>query len=115
MRRGAPLCPRNAAERALWAVQALWVFVPLLGAFLAHGLVLRFGWFRSLAKPIDGGATFRGKRVFGDNKTWRGALVMASGVIVFACALSYVPGYWSKLPGSIQRAGAPVFGLLLGL
>jgi hypothetical protein len=96
-------------------VQALWVFVPLLGAFFAHAPVLRFGWFRSLARPMDLGATFRGKRVFGDNKTWRGAIVMTVGVVVFACALSFVPGYWSKLPGSICRAVAPAFGFLLGL
>lgn len=37
----------------------------------------------SLAKPIDGGRTFRGKRIFGDHKTWRGIVV---GILTGTCA-----------------------------
>src|SRR5205814_475459 len=37
-------------------------------------------------RPIDDGATFRGRRLFGDNKTWRGvACAVAGGV---ACAVA---------------------------
>ena len=96
-------------------MEAVWVFLPLLGAFLLHAPVLRFNLFAALAIPIDRGATVRGRRVFGDNKTWRGAIVMICGVVAFACLLAQVPSYWSKLPAGIQRGGPFVFGLLLGL
>jgi hypothetical protein len=96
-------------------VEVVWVFLPLLGAFLAHAPVLRFGLLPRLARPIDGGATFRGRRIFGGNKTWRGAIVMTSGVVAAACLLAEVPAYWSKLPEGIQHSGPFVFGLLLGL
>jgi hypothetical protein len=59
--------------------------------------------------------TFRGRRIFGDNKTLRGAIVMTTGVTVFACLLAEVPAYWSSLPEGIQHGGPFVFGLLLGL
>lgn len=96
-------------------MQILWVFAPVLGAFLAHAPVLRFGLFPGLARPIDGGATWRGNRVFGDNKTWRGALVMTAGIVAFTFLFSRFPDYWSRLPAGIRSAGWLRFGLLLGL
>jgi hypothetical protein len=49
--------------------RALWVFLPVLGAYLAHAPVLRFDLLPSLKCPLDGGATFRGRRLLGDNKS----------------------------------------------
>jgi CDP-2,3-bis-(O-geranylgeranyl)-sn-glycerol synthase len=58
-------------------LQVLWFFVP---AYLANmSPVLVQGWFQRLATPIDDGRSFRGKRVLGDHKTWRGLLV---GIVV---------------------------------
>lgn len=37
--------------------------------------VLLQNHFHALNKPIDGGKTWRGKRLFGDHKTWRGLFV----------------------------------------
>ena len=42
-------------------------------------------WFKSprsarFALPLDGGRTFRGRRLFGSNKTWKGFVVMVPGV-----------------------------------
>lgn len=82
---------------------------------MAHAPVLRFNLLSRLARPIDGGRTVRGRRIFGDNETWRGALVMTSGVVVLACLLARVAAYWSRLPPSIQRIGPLLFGWLLGL
>ena len=91
------------------------LFLPLVGSFLAHAPVIRFDWFKALKHPLDGGATFRGRRVFGDNKSWRGALVMAGGALVCALLLSRWPWYWSRLPAPIQSAGPLVFGASSGL
>ena len=95
-------------------VRTLLLFLPLVGALLLHAPVLRFELLRSLKHPIDGGRTLRGRRVFGDNKTWRGALVMLSGTVLAAVLLSNIRAYWTLLPVPIQEAGPWRFGLLLG-
>jgi hypothetical protein len=104
-----------AAVLSSLRMSALWIFLPILGALIVHAPVLRFDLFPSWRRPLDGGATFRGHRIFGDNKTWRGVAAMFSGVVLFAVVLSHVPAYWSKLPGEIQRAGGLTLGALVGL
>jgi CDP-diglyceride synthetase len=96
-------------------MSALWVFVPVLGAPIAHAPVLTFDLFKGLKRPLDLGATFRGRRLFGDNKTWRGALFMTGGVVAAAALLSLWPWYWHHLPDGIQDAGPWLYGVLLGL
>jgi len=55
---------------------ALFLTVAFIVAGLAHSAWLRTSASRRLLLPIDGGARFRGKRVFGENKTVRGFVVM---------------------------------------
>jgi CDP-2,3-bis-(O-geranylgeranyl)-sn-glycerol synthase len=92
----------------------LWVIAPVLGAYLAHAPVLRFDLLRQLARPIDGGATLRGRRVFGDNKTWRGAIVMSAGVLMATLLLSLWPTCYCQWPANV-RSHRVLFGLLLAL
>jgi CDP-2,3-bis-(O-geranylgeranyl)-sn-glycerol synthase len=47
--------------------------------FACHGLCIKTGFLRALALPIDAGAHFRRRRLFGENKTWRGIVVVAIG------------------------------------
>jgi CDP-2,3-bis-(O-geranylgeranyl)-sn-glycerol synthase len=96
-------------------LEAAWVFIPVIGAALTHGPVLRYDLFRILARPIDGGATFRGRRLLGANKTWRGAIVMGSGVVIAALLLSRATWFWSRLPADIRAAGALPYALLLAV
>jgi CDP-diglyceride synthetase len=96
-------------------MSALWVFVPVLGAPALHAPVLTFDLLRGLKRPLDFGATIGGRRLFGDNKTWRGAIVMLVGVVAATALLSLWPWYWHHLPDGIQDAGPWVYGLLLGL
>jgi len=96
-------------------MDVIWIFLPVLGAALTHAPVLRYDLFRALKRPLDAGATFRGRRLFGNNKTWRGALAMASGVCALTLVLSRVPAYWTRLPVEIRHAGPTLFGVLLGL
>jgi CDP-2,3-bis-(O-geranylgeranyl)-sn-glycerol synthase len=74
--------------------------------------VLQVLWLRSrtslrFAVPVDGGRTFRGRRLFGDNKTWRGFLGM-----IAACALCFpvwswvFPGLWTLPPFGYTGLGA---------
>jgi hypothetical protein len=86
----------------------------MVGAFAAHAPVLRFELLRPLARPLDAGAKFRGRRVFGDNKTWRGAVVMFGGVVAATLLLSCWPA-WSRHWPAAPRAHPLWFAPLLGL
>ena len=56
-----------------------YTLAPLLVGLAFHGLCIKLGWLRSLARPIDAGATLRGKPVFGPNKTYRGVIAVSFG------------------------------------
>ncbi len=59
--------------------QGVVLSAPLLTGLLAHGLFMKLRLFPELAIPIDRGVSLRGKRLFGDNKTYRGIVAMALG------------------------------------
>lgn len=92
-----------------------WVFLPAAGALIFHAPVLRFDLLARLHRPIDGGAELRGRRVLGDNKTWRGAAVMFTGGLATTLALARVKWFRDRLPAELAAAPAPVYGALLGL
>jgi hypothetical protein len=94
--------------------QALLVFVPVLGSALVHAPVLTFDLFKPLKQPLDLGLSIGGTRVFGANKTLRGALFMTAGPVVASVALSRVPAYWDRLPRPVRDAGPVDLGLRLG-
>ena len=68
-----------------------------------------------MKRPLDGRRTLRGARLLGDNKTWRGVLVMWTGVFVAAMAFGASPLFRSRLPMDLQRAPSATFGVLLGM
>jgi hypothetical protein len=81
----------------------LTVFLPVVGAALLHAPVLRFDLLKRLKRPIDGGRGW-----FGANKTWRGALVMFTGVVLASAAV------WPLLPNELQDEPWPLVGALIG-
>jgi CDP-2,3-bis-(O-geranylgeranyl)-sn-glycerol synthase len=100
-----------------WWVELLrvvWLAMPVVAAALVHVVVLRFRWLESLCVPIDGGASWRGRRVFGDNKTVRGAVVM----IALSIAATMLQGIF-RIPSlecfDYGAANLPLVGMLLGL
>lgn len=85
----------------------------LLGAFVLAGGAQAM-WLSSEASrrwvwPLDGGRTFRGRRLFGDNKTARGLVVMvpATGLAFLLLALSGVgaPALWPLTPAQYLGLG----------
>jgi CDP-archaeol synthase len=64
----------RAAGRTLR--RSSWLILPVVLAGLGHVAVLKTRFLNSLAVPIDGGARWRGRPLFGANKTWRGVAVM---------------------------------------
>ncbi len=63
-------------------LRVLWLAFPVMFAAGVHIIVIKRDCLSQLKRPLDGGRSWRGERIFGDNKTVRGALVMvtASGV-----------------------------------
>jgi CDP-2,3-bis-(O-geranylgeranyl)-sn-glycerol synthase len=92
--------------------RARWLFLPVLGAPALHAPVLRFDLLRGLKRPIDGGLSWRGRRLLGENKTWRGALVMTAGPLVATVALHRFPWYRRRLPADIDPVA---LGAILGV
>lgn len=98
--------------------QILFLGSPLLLAALAGGLCIKHDWLNRLKRPLDLGLSFRGKRVFGEHKTWRGLLIHT----VFCTLGAWVQARIQEtghLPAWLPlcdygRCGLPV-GLALGL
>lgn len=65
----------------LMIARILWFLLPAGGANIAASLFARF--LPRLNYPIDCGMRWRGKRIFGDHKTWRGIIAgtLAGGAI----------------------------------
>lgn len=59
-----------------------YLFSPLLVGLTFHGLCIKFGWLSFFVRPIDSGKSFRGRRIFGANKTYRGVVAVALGTAV---------------------------------
>jgi hypothetical protein len=101
-----------------WRVQqAIWFVLPVGIAGLVHVAVMKLDLLPALGRlALDGGLRLHGRRMLGDNKTVRGALVMTVATPLITLLLS---AGWSAL--SQRLAVAPfqfehpgVWGLLLG-
>jgi hypothetical protein len=71
----------------------------VLGAVVLHAPVLRYDLLKRLKRPIS-------DRLFGSNKTWRGALVMFTGVFVATGV------FWPLMPDELDSW--PLAGALIG-
>lgn len=56
-----------------------YLLLPLVGGAAVSGLSMKRGWLPALARPVDGGRTFRGRPLFGRGKTYRGILTVGLG------------------------------------
>lgn len=63
---------------------ALWFFLPAGMANMIPIPIAKIPGLRILDAPLDFGAMFRGKRVFGSHKTWRG---LVAGIIAATLTL----------------------------
>ena len=102
---------------------ALFIIAGFTCAGGAHVLWLRSSLARRLALPIDLGLTVRGHRLFGDNKTWRGLLVIipATAASFFLLSQSlggFGPsslGLWPLSPAAYAGLGGwAALGFMIG-
>jgi hypothetical protein len=78
--------------------RVVWLALPVILAGATHIAVIRRDLWRGLARlPLDAGATFRGRRVLGDHKTVRGAVVMAGATVAFAGGQAALTACWPAL------------------
>lgn len=90
----------------------------LLVAFTAAGVV-QTAWFRmrlstSLAMPLDGGLTWRGRRIFGANKTLRGFVVMVPASAAAFAAVAWIADPVSSGLWPLSTAGYAALGAWAG-
>lgn len=67
-------------------LESLWFLLPAGIANMAPVFAAKYNWLPVLARPIDGSAKLNGRRLLGDNKTWRGVFL---GVI-FGLITGYI-------------------------
>jgi CDP-2,3-bis-(O-geranylgeranyl)-sn-glycerol synthase len=94
--------------------QVLYCFGPAYAADVAPVAVR--GVFEPLARPLDGGHSFRGRRIFGSHKTWRGLVfgVIAGSLVYQLQAYAYELG-WLRELALVDYHRRPVLpGLLMG-
>jgi CDP-2,3-bis-(O-geranylgeranyl)-sn-glycerol synthase len=72
------------------AARVMYLFSPLLVSAALAGIVQHYDVWTILKRPIDGGATFRGRRVFGANKTWLGVACAIPGCIATVAVQRYL-------------------------
>lgn len=66
--------------------RATWLILPVVLGGLGHVAALKTNALHFLAAPIDAGAEWKGRPLFGANKTWRGFAVM-TGFTAMASAM----------------------------
>ena len=98
--------------------QVLFLGAPLLLAAIAQGLCIRYDWLSRLRRPIDFGRSYKGERIFGAHKTWRGLTIN----VVFCCLGAFIQA-WLQVKGYLPswlllldyQNHAFAVGILLGL
>ena len=77
---------------------AIWFFLPAGLANAAPVFAALIPGLRTINNPLDLGKSYRGKRVFGANKTWRG---LAAGIVVATLVIAlqkylYTHAAWAQ-------------------
>ena len=98
--------------------QILFLASPLLLVAIAHGFCIKYDWLSGLKRPLDLGVRFRGRRFFGDQKTWRGLVInvvfctLGTMIQAWLQGKGYLPSWILLLDYHKYRY---IVGLLLGL
>src|SRR3989344_4398924 len=89
-------------------IELFYLMIPAYIANMAPVFARRINW----NTPLDFGKTFRGRRIFGDNKTWRGLIVGTIAGTVVGVAASQL--YWPVAVSPFLWSLLASFGALCG-
>jgi hypothetical protein len=99
------------------ALCTAYLLLPLLGGAVLHGHCMKHDLLSCLARPIDGGRTWRGRPLFGHSKTFRGPVLVAIGSAAVFAAQQHILHRVDAIAGIelVDYAGLPPwFGAALG-
>ena len=92
---------------------------PVLLAAISHMVVVKIGLFGFLKIPLDFERTFRNKRIFGEDKTFRGVIVMILFSYIYCHVLKLLiqryPGMNDYNLLLFDRYDSWLYGILYGL
>lgn len=77
-------------------IQALFYFLPAYIANACPVIFSRFGWWKFIAEPVDGGRKIGGAFVFGSTKTWRGVFTGVLGALLIILAQYLLGEYFTE-------------------
>ncbi len=99
----------------MFVIKCLWFLLPAGLANMAPVLVK--GYFKKMAVPIDLNKKFKGRPVFGPNKTWRGIIFGIIFALIFFAIQKWLYQYpfFKKLSLINYNEISLFFGFLLGL
>lgn len=88
-------------------IWAIWLFLPAGIANAAPVFASRLPLLKHWKAPLDAGKSYRGIRMLGNNKTWRGLIfgVIVAGLVALLQSAAYEASYPSPIF---------IFGILLG-
>ena len=86
-------------------LELLLVASPVILAAIFHMIVVSYNWGKRLTYPMDHYKTFRGQRIFGQNKTYRGLVVM----ILASIAITYFYAFLVQISPSIASVNLLTF------
>lgn len=100
-------------------LELLLVASPVIIAAIFHMIVVRYNWASVTTYPLDHKLTFRSRRIFGENKTYRGIIVM----VVASIALTYVYAFFVSNSSSLtalnlldfEHYSPIIYGVIYGL
>lgn len=92
---------------------ALWFFLPAGMANVTPVLVAKAPLLRNWNTPVDLGHRYRGKRILGDHKTWRGFVVgiTAGTLMLWLQVALYNHGRWVQDFSSLDYSTVSILGL----
>lgn len=100
-------------------LELLLVASPVILAAIFHMVVVRYNWASVTTYPLDHELTFRSKRIFGKNKTYRGVIVMILASIAFTYLYEFLlynsPSMASLNLLDFEKHSPITYGVLFGL
>lgn len=90
----------------------VWFFLPAGMANMTPILVAKWPGIRTWNAPVDGGATYKGKRIFGEHKTWRGFVtgMLAATLVLWLQQLmaAHIPAI-AEFTAQVDYASLPLW------